>query len=263
MDSYEFEGKTAEEAINNASRELKISPENLEFEIIEPGSAGIFGLVGTRKTKIRVTIKDSDDDDDNFEDYDDLESFDSTREEREETEKVDNDNEDDIADDEENVEEEEGADDEEYTPYLNIAINALENILKLIPVEASVKGKCSKGKISLAIEGDTSGLLIGRKGKTLDALQYIINKIANKDTDKRIKVIIDSENYRERRVDTLTQMAIKIGDKAKKYKKPFSTSPLNPHDRRIVHMALKNVEKLETRSRGEGLLKRVIIIPKR
>ena len=105
--------------------------------------------------------------------------------------------------------------------------------------------------------------MIGRKGKTLDALQYIVNKITNKDTDKKIKVIIDSENYRQRRIDSLTQMALKIGNKAKKFKKPFSTSPLNPHDRRIVHLALKDVDKLETRSRGEGLHKRVVVIPKR
>jgi spoIIIJ-associated protein len=238
MDSYEFEGKTAEEAINNASRELNIPAENLEFDIIEPGSAGIFGLVGTRKTKIKVTItKDSDDF--NEDDYDDLDQLGTVIETRtEEIEEVDNE-------------------------HLDIARDALENILKLIPVETTVTGNSSNGKISLVIEGDTSGLLIGRKGKTLDALQYIVNKITNKNSDKKLKVIIDSENYRQRRIDSLTQMAVKIGNKAKKYKKPFSTSPLNPHDRRIVHLALKNVEKLETISRGEGLHKRVVVIPKR
>ena len=243
MDSYEFEGKTAEEAINNASRELNIPAENLEFEIIEPGSAGIFGLVGTRKTKIKVTIlKDSEDDEDSygdFDDYDDIDQIDDTIERS--TEDVD----------------------EGENEYLDIAKDALENILKLIPVETSVTGKYSNGKVTLVIEGDTSGLLIGRKGKTLDALQYIVNKITTKNADKKLKVIIDSENYRQRRIDSLTQMAIKIGNKAKKFKKPFSTSPLNPHDRRIVHLALKNVEKLETRSRGEGLHKRVVVIPKR
>jgi spoIIIJ-associated protein len=256
MDSYEFEGKTAEEAINNASRELKIPLEKLEFEIIEPGSAGIFGLVGIRKTKIRVTVKESDldDDDDDFEDYDDLDHFDNS----DSDEGIEDADEGEAEDNEETEEA-----DEKLAPYLKSAIDALDNILKLIPVETSVKGSCSKGKISLVIEGDTSGILIGRKGKTLDALQYIINKIINKDADRKIKVIIDSENYRQRRVEALTQMALKIGNKARKYKKPFSTSPLNPHDRRIVHLALKNVEKLETRSRGEGLLKRVVIIPKR
>jgi len=241
MDSYEFEGKTAEEAINNASRELNIPAENLEFDIIEPGSAGIFGLVGTRKTKIRVTIiNDAEDEDlEDYSDYDDLDQIDTE-----------------IESSAESVEE---GDNE----YLDISKDALENILKLIPVETTVTGKYSNGKISLIIEGDTSGLLIGRKGKTLDALQYIVNKITNKNADKKLKVIIDSENYRQRRIDSLTQMAIKIGNKAKKFKKPFSTSPLNPHDRRIVHLALKNVEKLETRSRGEGLHKRVVVIPKR
>jgi spoIIIJ-associated protein len=238
MDSYEFEGKTAEEAINNASRELNIPPENLEFDIIEPGSAGIFGLVGTRKTKIRVTIIKEDEDfiDD---DYDDLNQLDTA-----------------IEDSSEKIE-------ENGNEYLDIARDALDNILKLIPVETTVTGNYSNDRISLIIEGDTSGLLIGRKGKTLDALQYIVNKITNKNADKKLKVIVDSENYRQRRIDSLTQMALKIGNKAKKFKKPFSTSPLNPHDRRIVHLALKNVDKLETRSRGEGIHKRVVVIPKR
>ena len=243
MDSYEFEGKTAEEAINNASRELNIPAENLEFDIIEPGSAGIFGLVGTRKTKIKVTIiKEDEDDEDNYSDLDDYDDIDQL---------------DDVI--------ERGTEDieEGENEYLDIAKDALENILKLIPVETTVTGKYSNGKISLVIEGDASGLLIGRKGKTLDSLQYIVNKITTKNADKKLKVILDSENYRQRRIDSLTQMAIKIGNKAKKFKKPFSTSPLNPHDRRIVHLALKNVEKLETRSRGEGLHKRVVIIPKR
>lgn len=241
MESYEFEGKTTEEAINNASQKLNIPAENLEFDIIEPGSAGIFGLVGTRKTKIRVTIiKDSDGLDED--EFDDLDQFDSVIENS--------------AEKDEDIE-------EENNEYLEIAKNALENILNLIPVDTTVKGKFSKGKISLVIEGDTSGLLIGRKGKTLDALQYIVNKITNKSADQKIKVIVDSENYRQRRVDSLTQMALKIGNKARKYKKPFSTNPLNPHDRRIVHLALKNVEKLETRSRGEGLHKRVVVFPKR
>lgn len=235
MDSYEFEGKTAEEAINNASRELDIPAENLHFDIIEPGSAGIFGLVGTRKTKIRVTIED--DDDEYFDELDHIRQIEKV---------VDISGDNDVPDN-----------------CFNLAKEALENILRLIPVETTVTGSHSNGKISLNIEGDTSGLLIGRKGKTLDALQYIVNKIANKASDKKIKVVVDSENYRQRRIDSLTQMALKIGDKAKKFRKPFSTSPLNPHDRRIVHLALKNVEKLETRSRGEGLHKRVVIIPKK
>lgn len=218
MTTYEFEGKTTEEAIEEASLKLNLPVEELDIDIIEPGSAGIFGLVGSRKTKIRVNVKA-----------------------------------------EEQVAEEQ-ADSSEKVQF---AKETLKNILALIPVDTTVSGEQSDGKVSLKIEGDASGLLIGRKGKTLDALQYIVNKVVNKTSDKKIRVIVDSENYRQRRIESLTQLALKIGEKVKKYKKPFTTNPLNPHDRRIVHIALKGDERLDTRSRGEGLLKKVVVIPKK
>ncbi len=213
MKIYEFEGDSTEEAIEKASRELNLPIEDLDIDIIEPGSAGIFGLVGTKKTKIRVNVRDD-----------------------------------------------EGLDD---TKGFETAKQILEGILALIPVETSVSVKQSDGKISLNIEGDGSGILIGRKGKTLDALQYIVNMAVNKTSEKKIRIEIDSENYRQKRVESLTQLALKIGDKAKKFKKPFTTSPLNPQERRIVHLALQEDEKLETKSRGEGILKKVVIKPKR
>ena len=114
----------------------------------------------------------------------------------------------------------------------------------------------------LNIEGDKSGLLIGRKGRTLDALQFIVNKIVNKALAKRGYVVVDSENYRQRRRDSLIQMALNMGDKAKRIGKPVPTSLLNPHDRRIVHLALSQDEDLDTKSRGEGILKKVLIIPR-
>jgi spoIIIJ-associated protein len=113
------------------------------------------------------------------------------------------------------------------------------------------------------IEGDTSGILIGRKGKTLDALEYLINRIINNKSEKKIRIIIDSENYRQRHIDSLTQLALKMGEKVKKQKKSLSTAPLNPQDRRIIHLTLKNDEKLDTKSRGEGLMKKVVIIYKK
>lgn len=214
MTEYEFEGKTTEEAIEIASRELNLPEEELHIDIIEPGSGGIFGLVGSRKAKIKVTLPVA--------------------------EQADKENED----------------------GLHLAKEALENILVRIPVDASVRAEATDGKIILDIEGDKSGLLIGRKGKTLDALQFIVNKIVNKALTKKISVVVDAENYRKRRRESLTQMALKIADKAKRIKKPVATNPLNPHDRRIIHLALKEDEELETKSRGEGLLKKVVVIPR-
>jgi len=213
METYEFEGNSTEEAIENASRELNLPIEDLDIDIIEPGSAGIFGLVGIKKTKVRVNIRGD-------ESSNDPKGFETAKE-------------------------------------------ILEDILALIPLETSVSGQMSDGKIFLNIEGDSSGLLIGRKGKTLDALQYIVNMAINKKSGKKLRIIVDSENYRQKYIESLTQLALKIGDKVKKFRKPFTTSPLNPHDRRIVHLALKDDERLETRSRGEGIFKKVIIIPKK
>ncbi len=225
MEDREFEGKTTEEAIQNASRELEVPEEDLEVDIIEPGSAGIFGLVGGKKARIRVHLKQSE------------------PEETDETDEIPTD---------------------EVTPEdVEFAQKTLREILGLIPLEATVSAEHGDGKITLLIEGDRSGLLIGRKGKTLDALQFVVNKIVKKALARKISVVIDSENYRKKREEILTQMALRMGDKAKRIKKPVTTSPLNPHERRIVHLALKEDGRLDTKSRGDGLLKRVVIIPKK
>jgi spoIIIJ-associated protein len=229
METYEFEGKTTEEAIQNAARELNLPVEELSVDVIEPGSAGIFGLVGGRKAKIKVTLKTPSELEEEGE-----EEKQELGERREEPQEND----------------------------VNFAKRTLEEILALIPVEATVAASRGEGRITLKVQGDRSGLLIGRKGNTLDALQFLVNKIVSKALDKKIDVVIDSENYRRRREDSLTQLALKMGDKAKRIKKPVTTNPMNPHDRRLIHLALKDDEHLETRSRGEGLLKRVVIIPK-
>lgn len=218
MQTYEFQAKTDEEAIEAACRQLNVSQDEIDIEIIEPGSTGIFGLVGGRKAKIKVTLKAPEAP-------------------------------------EEPPEDEEG---------VQVAKEALENILALIPVEGTtVTADRSDGTINLRIDGDKSGLLIGRKGRTLDALQFIINKIVNKSIEKRARVLVDSEDYRQRRQDFLIQMALKMGDKAKKIQKPVTTNLLNPHDRRIVHLALRDDEELDTKGRGEGIMKKVVIIPKK
>lgn len=212
VNTYEFEGKTTEEAIEAASRNLNVPAEELSVDIIEPGSAGIFGLVGGRKARIKVTLK--------------------------------------------------SAPAAQETDEILLAHQTLEKILSLIPVEATIHSDRIDGKVNLTIVGDRSGLLIGRKGKTLDALQYLVTKIVNKALDRKVHLVIDSENYRKRRTDSITQLALSLGEKAKRIKKPVMTNPLNPHDRRLVHLALKEDDDLETRSRGDGLLKKVVILPK-
>jgi spoIIIJ-associated protein len=216
METFEFEGKTTEEAIENACHQLNLTKDEMDIEIMEPGSAGIFGLVGGRKARVKVTTA------------------------KPESAVIEEDN------------------------GLAIAKDALENILSLIPIEGTtVRAEQTDGTISLNIDGDKTGLLIGRKGRTLDALQFIVNKIVNKTLEKRAQVVVDSENYRQRRRDSLIQMALRMGDKVKTMRKPLTTNLLNPHDRRIVHLALREDEAVDTKSRGEGVLKKIVIIPKK
>jgi len=246
METYEFEGKTGEDAILAACSRLNLPREELDIEIIEPGSAGIFGLVGGRKAKIRVTVI--------------RKTLEPTVEETEIPVAVDVPA---TLDRSESMDTEEEFSDVGESGVA-IAKEALENILALIPMEDTVVTAIQQdGTINLTIEGDKSGLLIGRKGRTLDALQFIVNKIVNKSLEKRARVLVDSENYRDRRKDFLLQMALKMGDKAKRIHKPVATNLLNPHDRRIVHLALRDDEELSTKGRGEGILKKVVIIPKK
>jgi spoIIIJ-associated protein len=237
MEAFEFEGKTTEEAIENACRQLNLSKDEMDIEIMEPGSAGIFGLVGGRKARVKVTTSRTE-----TETVEESNGLDTAKVTTSRTET-------------ETVEESNG---------LAIAKEALEKILALIPIDGTtVRAEQTDGTISLNIEGDKSGLLIGRKGRTLDALQFIVNKIVNKSLEKRAQVIVDSENYRQRRRDSLIQMAVRMGDKVKATRKPVTTNLLNPHDRRIVHLALREDDAVDTKSRGEGILKKVVIIPKK
>ena len=167
MESFEFQGKTPEDAIETACQQLKISKDAMDIEIIEPGSSGIFGLVGNTKAKIKVTIP---------------------------TDEVD---------------------EAEEKNVLAIAKKALEDILTRIPMEnTSVIAEWKDGTILLNIEGDKSGLLIGRKGRTLDALQHIVNKIVNKALKKRSQVVIDSENYRLIRLSVTAPSGAKNNEEA-------------------------------------------------
>ena len=142
---------------------------------------------------------------------------------------------------------------------VDIAKRALEEILVRLQADATVDAMDSGDKIHLNINGDGSGLLIGRRGQTLDALQHIVDKIVNRSSEDRRRIIIDTERYRERRVESLENLALRIGEQVKKLGKPVSITPLNAHDRRIIHMTLQNDEKLTTRSKGDGHLRRIVV----
>jgi spoIIIJ-associated protein len=105
--------------------------------------------------------------------------------------------------------------------------------------------------------------LIGRKGETLDALEYLINKIVHKGAEDKKRIVLDTENYRSRREESLVNLAHRLADKAKKMGRPVTISPMNAHDRRIIHLALQDDKILRTRSTGTGLYRKVVISPEK
>jgi len=139
----------------------------------------------------------------------------------------------------------------------------LQEIIALMGIKAHVEAQKREGGIFFDIKGDGSGLIIGKHGQTLDALQYIINKIAaNRYRELKERIILDTENYRARRVEALQNMALRLREKVKKMKKAVTIGPLNPQDRRVIHITLSEDEDVQTESKGEGFYKRLVIMTK-
>ncbi|MBI5968087.1 MAG: protein jag [Deltaproteobacteria bacterium] len=143
------------------------------------------------------------------------------------------------------------------------AKKTLQDLLGLLGVKAVVDLKEEPERILLNIQGDGSGLLIGRKGQTLDALEYLINKIVHKGAEDKKRIVVDTENYRSRREESLVRLAHRLGEKAKRMGRPVTISPMSAHDRRIIHLALQDDENLRTRSLGTGLYRKLVISPEK
>lgn len=114
-------------------------------------------------------------------------------------------------------------------------------------------------ELSLNLEGEDMGILIGKRGQTLDSLQYLVSLVVNKETEGYLRVKLDTENYRERRKETLETLARNISYKVKRTKHPVSLEPMNPYERRIIHSALQNDRYVVTRSEGEDPFRHVVI----
>lgn len=137
----------------------------------------------------------------------------------------------------------------------------LAKIFKAMKIEVVMEKFVNKkdGCIILKLHGDDMGILIGKHGQTLDSLQYLTNLVANKNTENRVHIVIDVENYRERRAETLNRLAKRLADKVKKSGERIVLEPMNPHERKIIHTALQNDNKITTLSEGSEPYRKVVI----
>jgi spoIIIJ-associated protein len=127
--------------------------------------------------------------------------------------------------------------------------------------KTEVEGFLKEGILYIEIKGDQEGYLIGKHGRTLESLQMLINRMVSKRLKSTLRVVLDVDNYRKRRGDSLVQMALRLGDKAKRTGHSQTLGPFNAYDRRIIHLTFKEDPSLNTESIGEGELKKIRIIP--
>ena len=248
MQISEFEGKNIDDAIRNACVAFGVPREKLNIEILAEGSSGFLGL-GSKKARVKASLLSLD------------AATKTTRFAFEEEEiilkepavKAP------ITETVPPAAPTEGEDDS----VAEKACEILEGILLRMSLAAPVTVEETEDRIILNIHSDGGGLLIGKRGKNLDALQYIVSKASNRQSESKKMIIIDTETYRKRREDSLVALAKELGEKARRTQKPITVSHMNAHNRRIIHMALQDEEGITTKSRGEGEFRKIVILPNR
>ncbi len=150
-----------------------------------------------------------------------------------------------------------------YEMAANKAKEILAKILDYVNLPTVIEAENRGDHVYLNIISNGSGLLIGKKGQTLSALQYLVGRILTKELGQTVPIVVDTENYRARREKSLQDLAKQLSKKVKKTKKPIATGPMSAQDRRIIHLALKDDPLVRTKSKGEGNMRRVVIYPTR
>ncbi len=139
----------------------------------------------------------------------------------------------------------------------------LEDLFRAMDLEVNMDIYQKNDTLVVNIEGPNMGVIIGRRGQTLDSLQYLLSLVVNKNSDKYIKVFVDTENYRQKREDTLIRLANKMANKVRKIGKTIALEPMNPYERRIIHASLQSNPYIQTYSEGEEPFRKVVIALKR
>ena len=207
MEFRNFSAKTVDDAITEACKELGVTSDKLEYEVIEEGSSGFLGI-GSKDAVIKACVKSSVTD---------------------------------IA-----------------KAFLNDVFSAM-NMTVVVAVEYNAEEK----EMNIDLSGDDMGVLIGKRGQTLDSLQYLVSLVVNKGNDNYIRVKVDTENYRKRRKDTLENLAKNMAFKVKRTRRPLSLEPMNPYERRIIHSALQGDKFVTTHSEGEEPYRHVVVTLKK
>ena len=285
--SIRVSAKTLDDAITEALVQLGITSDRLEYEVIEKGSAGFLGI-GMKQAVIEAWPKEEKAPEPEMKDVvEDIikeeketikeimepEKKDAGRPEKEKKEKSGRakdrkEKKEAAKETAETVEapvvkeQQELAEVEEQT--IQYVEEFVRDTLAAMNMEVEISSSIDEdGALCVEMKGDHMGILIGKRGQTLDALQYLANRVANKHQDGYVRVKLDTENYRARREDTLKHLAKNIAHKVKRNRRPVVLEPMNPYERRIIHSALQSDPYVTTHSEGEEPYRKVVVTLKR
>jgi spoIIIJ-associated protein len=246
--------KTVEEAITEACIQLGLASTDVEVEVIEKGSAGFLGI-GAKQAVIKAWKKQEKKENKKEVKKEAKKVVEEPKQEevKEEAIPVVEESNEEVAETEEKLAEVEPQTKEACEKFLT-------DVLKTMGMEVTLISEIDEdGSLSINMEGDNMGILIGKRGQTLDSLQYLTNRVANKMQDGYVRVKLDTENYRQRRKETLENLAKNIAHKVKRTKRSVSLEPMNPYERRIIHSALQADKYVSTHSEGEEPYRRVVV----
>jgi spoIIIJ-associated protein len=283
-ETQEFSGKDVDAALEKACSQLAVSKKELKYKVISAGASGIFGIVGRKDAKIKVTLPETDTKDASNEEMEGIKSIvdeafgEETRLEGDAVESIepaDSPDTEEIAAPGDNNHKW-GPEDIDAPPRaevpppvdvsqeaIDLGKEALQKMADLITEDATIEAETNQDRLTLSIKGGNAGILIGRKGQTLDAMQFLTDKIINRKSEDRVRVKVDIEGYMETRKENLKHLAQKMADKAKKTGRPTTINQMSAQDRRIVHLALKDDNQVRTQSMGDGYYRRLVIFPKK
>ncbi len=266
--SIDFEAKSVETALLQASKELNIPREELRYDIISHGSSGIFGLVGAKKALIRVKVPDGKSpvpppEKTAVEDEGGTGKGQSEPESMMDAAALVDEAFGPIETPEPESAPKPAVDYDEAVAFIN---PLLQHVIRLVSPDSVITVQTDQEAAAgrrILIEGGDSARLIGKRGQTLDAIQYLVDKIINKNFGPDAQVDIDIEGYLEKRKSELTALASRLAKKAQQTGKPMIINRINAHDRRVIHLTLKENRKVRTQSVGDGDLRKLLILPKK
>ena len=290
MEYIEVTGRTIDDALTNACLKLETTSDNIEYEVIEKGSNGLFGIFNSKPTKIKARVKagvSSVDDEFSKLEAKEKKSIDDTikseikteskKEVVKETEKAvkketapkaDNSkvsatqavnaSEEDLEEKANNNEPRPVLSNEEIESRIRTFLGDMFSAMD-IPVEVKITFDTEEECVNVELIGENMGLLIGKRGQTLDSIQYLTSPVLNKGKEKYVRIKVDTENYRQRRKDTLESLAKNIAYKVKRSRRSVALEPMNPYERRIIHSALQGDKFVSTKSEGEEPFRHVVV----